>query len=83
MGHKYSECILTYVGLLTMNANNGIVINKDKFQFCCDEVLFAGLKLTPTGIKPSDHILSAIGDFPTPQNLTDARSWFGLVNHVA
>ena len=67
---------------LTLCANNGIVINKDKFQFCCDKVLFAGLKLTPTGIKPSDHILSAICDFLTPQNLTDARSWFGLINQV-
>ena len=67
---------------LTLCANNGIVINKDKFQFCRDEVLFAGLKLTPTRIKPSDYILSAIRDFPTPQNLTDARSWFGLVNQV-
>ena len=24
-----------------------------------------------------------IQDFPTPQNITDARSWFGLVNQVA
>ena len=68
---------------LTLCANNGSVINKDKFQFCRDEVLFADLKLTPTGIKPSDHNLSATHDFPTPQNLTDARSWFGLVNQVA
>ena len=68
---------------LTLCANNGIVINKDKFQFCRDEVLFAGLKLTPTGIKPSDHIISAIRDFPTPKTITDARSWFGLVNQVA
>ena len=58
------------------------MINKDKFQFCHDEVLFVGLKLTPTGIKPSDQILSAICDFLTPQNLIDARFWFGLVNQV-
>ena len=28
-------------------------------------------------------MLSAIQDFPTPQNITDAWSWFGLVNQVA
>ena len=32
---------------------------------------------------PSDNILSATRDFPTPKDLTGARSWFGLVNQVA
>ena len=50
---------------LILCAKNGIVINKWKFQFCCDEVLFARLKITKTGIAPSDHILSTIQDFPT------------------
>ena len=26
--------------------------------------------------------LQAILDFPTPRNITDVRSWFGLVNQV-
>ena len=28
-------------------------------------------------------ILQAIMAFPTPKNVTDIRSWFGLVNQVA
>ena len=63
---------------------NGIVlINVDKFQFCQKSVDFAGLRLTEIGIAPSDKILSAIQNFPVPENITDARSWFGLVNQVA
>ena len=54
---------------LTLCAGNDTVINKAKFQFCHDELLFPGLKISPTGIKPSDHTLSAIQDFPTPQNI--------------
>ena len=68
---------------LTLCADNGIVINKDKFQFCMDEVTFAGLKVTKNGIAPSDSILSAIKDFPRPTDLTSARSWFGVVNQVS
>ena len=68
---------------LTICANNGIVLNIDKFQFCQDTVEFAGLQLTKEGILPSSKILTAIRDFPTPANITDARSWFGLVNQVA
>ena len=62
--------------------NNGIVINKEKFQFCSDEVLLDGLEITNTGMEISDDILSSTQDFPTPQNVTDARSWFGLINQV-
>ena len=68
---------------LTLCYSKGIIFNKSKFQFCQDTVNFAGLKITPDGITPSDQILSAIENFPTPKSLTDARSWFGLVNQVA
>ena len=68
---------------LVLCANNGIVISKEKFQFCCDSVEFAGLNITPIGISPSPGILAAIKDFPTPKDLTGARSWFGLVNQIA
>ena len=64
-------------------ANNGIVLNADKFKFCCETVEFTGLKITPNGITPTDKILTAIKDFPMPQNITVAHSWFGLVKQVA
>ena len=64
-------------------AKNGIVLNKDKFQFCQDTVQFGGLQITPSGVTPSKPMLEAILNFPIPKTLTDARSWFGLVNQVA
>ena len=36
-----------------------------------------------SGILPSDHIMTAIQDFPKPKTLIDARSWFGLVSQIA
>ena len=68
---------------LTLCAINGVTLNLPKFQFCQDTVEFAGLKLTPTGICPSDSILAGIRDFPQPKDLTSARAWFGLVNQVS
>ena len=44
---------------------------------------FAGFVITPTDIQPSDKHIRAIRDFPTPQNITDIRSWFGLINQVS
>ncbi len=34
-------------------------------------------------MRPCKKYNRAISDFPTPQNLTDVRSWFGLVNQVS
>ena len=41
-----------------------------------------GLKLTPAGIAPSNHILLAIKNFPKLTDLPNARSWLGLVNQI-
>ena len=34
-------------------------------------------------VRPSDRYIEAIRDFPTPKNITDVRSWFGLLNQVS
>lgn len=68
---------------LKLGSENGIVYNREKFQFCQDTADFAGLKITDTGVTPADSMLTAIRDYPAPKNITDARSWFGLVNQVA
>ena len=73
--HVFDFLVLCY--------QNGIVFNLSKFVFCDLETEYAGLNLTANGVAPSQSMLRAIEDFPTPTSLTDARSWFGLVNQVA
>ena len=63
-------------------AKDEIVLNREKFQFCEDAVQFGGLQITPSGITSSESMLEPILSFPIPRTLTDARSWFGLVNQV-
>ena len=63
--------------------DSGIVFNQKKFQFAEETVEFAGFEVTIDGYKPSKKLLDAIAHFPRPQNTTDIRSWFGLVNQVA
>ena len=54
--------------------------NPKKVVFGSDTVEFACFVITPTDIQPSDKHIRAIRDFRTPQNTTDIRSWFGLIN---
>ena len=68
---------------LRLCAKNGIIFNKGKFKFARDTVEFAGFDVTPRGYRPAKRIIQAIRNFPTPTNITDVRSWLGLVQHVA
>ena len=61
--------------------NSGIVLNPGKFQFCAKE--FAGFRISSTRVVPLPKYQDAIKNFPAPKNLTDIRSWFGLINQVA
>ena len=62
---------------------NGITLNPEKFVFCEDEVEFAGFRISLNNVSPCQRYLQAIKDFPTPKNITDVRSWFGLLNQVS
>ena len=63
--------------------NNGIIFKPSKFQFAQDDVEYSGLIISNSGVRPSDDLSEAILNFPVPQNLTDIRSWFGIVNQAA
>jgi hypothetical protein len=62
---------------------NGMVFSPDKFTFAKETVEFAGFEITNEGIKPTDKYIEAIRNFPTPTNISEVRSWFGLINQVA
>ena len=71
------------VAYLDTCAKNNIVLNPNKFQFCQDTVDFAGFKISPTSLMPSDKMLESIRNFPTPTDISGVRAYFGLVNQVA
>lgn len=71
------------VNWLDTCGRNGITLNPDKFTFAEDTCEFAGFEITNDSVRPSQKYLRAILDFPTPGNITDVRSWFGLVNQVS
>ena len=71
------------IKFLETMGKSGIVLNPEKFQFCTKDVEFAGFRISSTRVAPLPKHLDAIKLFPAPKNLTDIRSWFGLINQVA
>ena len=51
--------------------------------FFQETVEFVGFEITTDSVHPCKKYLQAITDFPIPKNVTDIRSWFGLVNQVS
>ena len=74
----FSSC-----NFLTLCSQNGIVFNQKKFQFCKNEVEFAGFIIGENDVRPAPKILDSIQSFPVPKNISDIRGWFGLINQVA
>ena len=60
-----------------------MVFSPEKFAFARETVEFAGFEITSKGIRPTAKYVESIKNFPTPTNISDVRSWFGLVNQVA
>ena len=71
------------IEFMELCGRNGIILNAKKLQLAKHEVEFGGFRISKTTVKPAEKYLSSIQSFPTPQNITDIRSWFGLVNQVA
>ena len=69
--------------MLTVCGEAGQIFNSDKFQFGQDNVDYAGLEITSDGVRPSRKLLEAIRTLPAPTNITEARSFFGMINQVS
>ena len=72
---------ITHVRDVLLRAReHGITFNPAKFVFAASEVSYCGYVLNSDGYTVDARMTSAIRDFQMPQNLTDLRSFFGLVN---
>ena len=78
-----SDSFTQAVDLLDLCRHHGIILHKDKFVFGANTAEFAGSEITPDSVHPYEKYLDAICNFPTPANLMDMRSWFGLINQVS
>ena len=61
----------------------GIRLKKSKCEFMKDSVVFLGHKVDAHGVHPAGATLEAIRDARPPTNLTELRSFIGMVNHYA
>lgn len=60
----------------------GLKFNLDKCEFAVNEVKHQGHVFCAQGVKVDPEKVTAITEFPTPQNVDDVRRFLGIVNYV-
>uniref|UniRef100_UPI00358E07DA uncharacterized protein n=1 Tax=Myxine glutinosa TaxID=7769 RepID=UPI00358E07DA len=81
-GPTFNEHVQQVRNVLLRCREHGITLNPQKFHFAQDSVKFCGSIINRDGVASDPGKLSAIADFPTPTNITDLRSFLGLVHQL-
>ena len=61
----------------------GMTLNPKKCAFRLSKLVFFGHELTNKGVNPSEEKVAAIKDAKPPQNVSEVRSFMGLVQYSA
>ncbi|XP_043240331.1 uncharacterized protein K02A2.6-like [Amphibalanus amphitrite] len=83
VAQTYRQHLQQVIEVLRRCDDRGITLNPQKFKFAQNEVKFCGYKITPAGYTTDHEKARAIADFPRPENVTDLRSFMGLVNQLS
>ena len=61
----------------------GIRLNKDKTKLKVDSITFMGHRITSKGLEVDPNKIKAVKEFPCPGNVSQLRSFLGIVNFLA
>eukprot|EP00795_Rhopilema_esculentum_P012575 gene12575-3274_t len=61
--------------------SHNIKAKLSKCEFFKSSVTYLGYKIDKEGLHPTEEKIRAIIDAPAPANVTELRSWLGLINY--
>jgi hypothetical protein len=67
--------------ILSRLKNAGLVLNRKKCKFLCDEVKILGNIVSEGTVKPDPEKIRAIKEYPLPKTVKELRSFLGLINY--
>ena len=60
--------------------DSGLKVKPEKCEISVPELLYLGYKITRTGLLPTEDKCRAIKNAPRPTDITQVRSYLGLLN---
>ena len=80
-GASQEECMANLKLVLTRLQEAGLRLCKDKCEFMvCTTVKYLGHIINATGLHPAVDKVKAIKNAPTPQNTSELKAYFGLID---
>lgn len=80
-GATEEEHLQNLDAVLTRLEKAGIRLKRNKCEFLLPAVEYLGHRITAQGLQPTDDKSQAIRDAPTPTNVSQLKSFLGLVNY--
>ena len=80
-GNTTAEHLQSLESVFKVIAEAGLRIKRDKCKFMEPEVCYLGLKIDCNGLHPLDDKVKAIVEAPAPRNVTELKSYLGLLNY--
>ncbi|XP_033637865.1 uncharacterized protein K02A2.6-like [Asterias rubens] len=82
-GKSESEHIANLDRVLTRLQSAGLRLKQEKCKFFAPEVVYLGHRINATGLHPTMEKVQAIKDAPVPRNVTELKSYLGILNYYA
>ena len=82
-GSSVSEHLSVLEQVLSRLLESGLRLKKEKCHFLVKSVTYLGYQIDATGIHPTSEKIRAIKDAPTPRNVTELKSYIGLLSYYS
>ena len=82
-GKSTEEHLQNLRAVLFRLQENGVKLREEKCKFFLPEVEYLGFNVSKDGLKPTEAKVKAIKDAKAPKDLTELRSFIGIVNYYS
>lgn len=79
-GNSLEECYDNLCAVLDRFVQHGVKVNIDKCVFFKKKVNYLGFIVSEEGISPAEDKILAVKNAPSPKDITQLRSYLGLLN---
>ena len=80
-GHTEEEHIANLKKVLHRLQSAGLRLRREKCKFFAPEVVYLGHRINAAGLHPTLEKVQAVKDAPVPRNVTELKSYLGLLNY--
>lgn len=80
-GNSLEECYANLIAVLDRLVEYNVKIKWEKCKFFQTSVTYLGHEISEEGIRPNKEKIKAVVNAPAPQNLTQVKSYLGLINY--